>query len=172
MRKNVRQSQLHVLEVHRLAEQRVEVVTHGEEGNGECTDDGNQKEDSCYGGNDRVGRVVVENVSLGAGSELQVSTHGGEKIQEENNTRRANGDAPHARRTTVLQFLVVARRIVMTIVRYADNGNHTNDSGTPLEDADRFVDVVVGDELLSDHNNYENHRKDGQDRDVFQRIDS
>ena len=60
----------------------------------------------------------------------------------------------------------------MTIVRYADNGNHTNDSGTPLEDADRFVDVVVGDELLSDHNNYENHRKDGQDRDILQRIDS
>lgn len=39
-RKKVRQSQLHVLEVLRLAEQCVEVVAHSEEGNGKCTDDG------------------------------------------------------------------------------------------------------------------------------------
>lgn len=36
-----RQSQLHVLEVQRLAEQRVEIVAHSEKGNGEGTDDGN-----------------------------------------------------------------------------------------------------------------------------------
>ena len=39
--KNARQSQLHVLEVQRLAEQRIEIVAHGEKGNGEGTDDGN-----------------------------------------------------------------------------------------------------------------------------------
>ena len=67
--------------VQLLTENGMEVVAHSEICNRESAHNSNEKEDSGNSRNHRVGRIVVEDISICISSEFQIPTNRSEQIE-------------------------------------------------------------------------------------------
>ena len=159
------------MEMQRAAEQCVQIVPHGEIGHGEGEDERHQQSEPTQRGRQRVGGVVLQDVSEGLVSELQISADRSSEVEKEDDERGAGDDHADARHAAVLQLLVVARSVVVAVVGHADDGDHADEARAPVHDLHGLVHVVVLDELLHDH---DHDSDDGQHRhhgDVAEGVD-
>lgn len=139
------------MEVKRAAEQCVQVVSHGEIGDREGEDERYQQAETAQSRSERVGRVVLQDVSERLVSELQVSADRSREIEEENDEGGAGDDDADARHTSVLQLLVITRRVVVAVVRHAHHRHHADESRAPVHYLHCLIHMMVRDELLDDH---------------------
>ena len=158
------------MEMQRAAEQCVQVVPHGEIGHGEGENECHQQTKPTQRGRQRIGGVVLQDVSERLVSELQISADRSGEIEKENDERGAGNDHADTRHAAILQLLVIARSVVVAVVGHADDRHHADEPGAPVHDLHGLVHMVVLDELLHDHDHDSDHCEHRYDGDVAEGV--